>query len=337
RLRDLEDARRRTTAWESEGMESSVSVSDEDGYAFIVNGKGDGHARFDAGTQVMGGVLPALLHPHPRRAAVIGLGTGTTAGWLASLPTIERVDVVEIEKSIIEVAKMCTPVNRDVLHNPKAHVAIGDGREFLLSRGDRYDVISAEPSNPYRAGIASLFTTEFYEACRSRLNDGGIFIQFLQAYEVDAQTIKTIYATIGGVFPHVETWQTQSGDLLLVGAMSPIVYDENTISARMKPEPVRSALRNVWWADDAAAVLAHYVCGNSTARILSSGARRNTDDRTLVEYAFARTLGATDVFQLAELRSFARTSADDIPGTIRGTGGEQTVLTRRQSIGSPPE
>ena len=337
RLRDLEDARRRTTAWESEGMESSVSVSDEDGYAFIVNGKGDGHARFDAGTQVMGGVLPALLHPHPRRAAVIGLGTGTTAGWLASLPTIERVDVVEIEKSIIEVAKMCTPVNRDVLHNPKAHVAIGDGREFLLSRGDRYDVISAEPSNPYRAGIASLFTTEFYEACRSRLNDGGIFIQFLQAYEVDAQTIKTIYATIGGVFPHVETWQTQSGDLLLVGAMSPIVYDENTISARMKPEPVRSALRNVWWADDAAAVLAHYVCGNSTARILSSGARRNTDDRTLVEYAFARTLGATDVFQLAELRSFARTSADDIPGTIRGTGGEQIVLSRRQSIGIPHE
>jgi spermidine synthase len=335
RLRDLEHSRRRTTEWEAEGTESSVSVSNEDGYAFIVNGKGDGHARFDAGTQVMGGVLAALLHPHPRRAAVIGLGTGTTAGWLASLPTIERVDAVEIEPSIVQVAKMCTAVNRDVLHNPKAHIAIGDGREFLLSRGDRYDIISAEPSNPYRAGIASLFTTEFYEACRSRLNDGGLFIQFLQAYEVDAQTIKTIYGTIGGVFTHVETWQSQSGDLLLVGAMSPISYDAATISARMRVEPVRTALRNVWWADDAAAVIAHYVCGNSTARILGGGARRNTDDRTLVEYAFARTLGVTDVFRLSELRNFARAAADDVPPSIRGTGGEPIVISRRQSIGIP--
>jgi spermidine synthase len=335
RLRDLAHSRRRTTAWEAEGRELSVSVSDEDGYAFIVNGKGDGHARFDAGTQVMGGVLAGLLHPNPRRAAVIGLGTGTTAGWLAALPSMERVDAVEIESSILDVAKMCTPVNRDVLHNPKAHIAIGDGREFLLSRGDRYDVISSEPSNPYRAGIASLFTTEFYEASRSRLNEGGIFIQFLQAYEVDAQTIRTIYSTIGATFTHVETWQTQTGDLLLVAAMSPIEYNAQTISARMRVEPVRTALRNVWWADDAAAVLAHYVCGNSTTRILGGGSRRNTDDRTLIEYAFARTLGATDVFRLSELRSFARAAADDVPGSVRGTGGEPIVLSRRQMIGIP--
>ena len=106
KLRDIEATRRRKTVWEADGIESSVSVADDEGYAFIVNGKGDGHARLDAGTQVMGGVLAGLLHPAPRRAVVIGLGTGTTAGWLGALPTMEHVDVVEIEPAIVHVAEM---------------------------------------------------------------------------------------------------------------------------------------------------------------------------------------------------------------------------------------
>ncbi|HEU4888191.1 MAG TPA: spermidine synthase, partial [Thermoanaerobaculia bacterium] len=173
RLIDLQHTRQRTTAWEAEGVESSVSVAHSDGYAFIVNGKSDGHARLDAGTQVMGGLLPAILHPDPKSAVVIGLGTGSTAGWLGAVPSIERVDAVEIEPSIVYMAELSTPVNHDVLHNAKVNVVIGDGREFLLARGKKYDIISSEPSNPYRAGIANLFTTEFYRACQSRLNAGG--------------------------------------------------------------------------------------------------------------------------------------------------------------------
>jgi spermidine synthase len=336
KLRDLEATRRRNTVWAADGVESSVSVADDEGYAFIVNGKGDGHARLDAGTQVMGGVLAGLLHPAPRRAAVIGLGTGTTAGWLGALPTMEHVDVVEIEPAIVHVAEMCTAVNHNVLRNPKVTIAAGDGRELLLARGAKYDVISSEPSNPYRAGIASLFTAEFYNACLSRLESGGVFIQFLQAYEVDAPTIRTAYSTITSVFPYVETWQSQSGDLLLVGAREPLRHDAATIAARLRNPVVAEGVWRVWWATDAAGVLAHFICGDATARGLGNGSRRNTDDRTLIEYAFARTLGQGNVeaFRASDLRNLARSRGDDLPPGIDGAT-RAAVEKRRMSIGIP--
>ncbi|HEX7420837.1 MAG TPA: fused MFS/spermidine synthase [Thermoanaerobaculia bacterium] len=333
RLIDFARTRQRTTKWEVDGIETSVSVANSDGYAFIVNGKSDGHARFDAGTQVMGGILPALLHPNPRRAAVIGLGTGSTAGWLAAVPSIERVDVVEIEPAIVHVAEMCTPVNHDVLHNPKAHVVIGDGREFLLARGDKFDIISSEPSNPYRAGIANLFTTEFYKACASRLSSDGMLVQFLQAYEVDAPTIHTIYATITGVFPEVETWQSAGGDLLLVASLQPIVHRWDVVDSRLSQEPYRSGARDGWAVNDAAGVYSRYVCGTATARLLGTDARVNTDDRTIIEYAFARTLGQGDAFGVAELRAFARGHADDLPPAVRSVPAAANIEAERLSIG----
>ena len=333
RLIDFARTRQRTTKWEVDGIETSVSVANSDGYAFIVNGKSDGHARFDAGTQVMGAVLPALLHSNPHRAAVIGLGTGSTAGWLAAVPGMERVDAVEIEPAIVHVAEMCTAVNRDVLHNGKAHIVIGDGREFLLARGNRYDIISSEPSNPYRAGIANLFTAEFYKACASRLNPGGMFTQFLQAYEVDAPTIRTIYATITSVFPEVETWQSEGGDLLLVASLQPIVHRWNVVEERLHQEPYRSGAHAGWAVNDAAGIYARFVCGTPTAQRLAVDARVNTDDRTVIEYAFARTLGQGDLFSVSELRSFARARADDMPQAIRSAPASANIEAERLSIG----
>lgn len=332
-LIDFAHLRQRTTKWEAEGVESSVSLANADGFAFIVNGKSDGHARLDAGTQIMGGILPALLHPRPRRAAVVGLGTGTTAGWLAAVPSIEHVDVVEIEPSIAHVAEECAPVNHGVLSNRKVTIVYGDGREFLLSRGSGYDIVSSEPSNPYRAGIATLFTTEFYRAVLSRLNRGGVFVQFLQAYEVDAPTIRTIYASLTAVFPEVETWQSGSGDLLLVGSAEPVAHRWSEVEARLRLEPWHSGVRNGWSVIDTAGVYARYVCGTATAQRLAAGARRNTDDRPVVEYAFARTLGAFGAFDVAQLRAFARTRADDLPAEIRANPAAADIEAERLSIG----
>src|SRR5205814_5181305 len=140
---------RRATKWEREGVESSVALNAEAGLAFVVNGKIDGNAQIDAGTQMMGGLVGAVIHPSPKRALVIGLGTGETAGWLADAPGVERVDVIELEPAILEVATWCAPVNRNVLANPKVHIHIGDAREYLLVDDARYDVVFSEPSNPY--------------------------------------------------------------------------------------------------------------------------------------------------------------------------------------------
>src|SRR4029077_7385007 len=112
----------------------------------------------------------------------------------------------------------------DVLRNPKVQIAIGDAREALLTARDRYDLIASEPSNPFRAGVASLFTQEYYQAASRRLTESGLFLQWMQLYEIDAPTLKAVYATVASVFPHVEAWEAGGTDLVLVGAKRPLTH-----------------------------------------------------------------------------------------------------------------
>jgi spermidine synthase len=315
-LRAWEQTLRRAIVAEGDGVESSVALAvEESGYAFIVNGKSDGSARNDAGTQVMLGLLGAIRHPQPRRALVIGLGTGSTAGWLGAIPSMEQVDVVELESLVLGVARASEAVNHDVMHNPKVRVTIGDARETLLTTRDRYDVIASEPSNPFRAGIASLFTIEYYRAARARLTDDGVFAQWVQGYEIDARTLRTIYTTMAAVFPQVETWQTNEGDLVLLATVRPRGYDATVLRARIAEEPFKTALANAWRAVDLGGVIAHHIATDAVARVFAGMplAEINTDDRNIVEFGLARSVGRRGAGLVAEIRQFAGTMGASRP------------------------
>ncbi|MDB6147392.1 MAG: hypothetical protein JWO45_1056 [Spartobacteria bacterium] len=311
---------RRHVLWETDGIESSVALADADSLAFIVNGKSDGNAKSDAGTQVMCGLVGAALHPHPQTAMVIGLGTGSTAGWLAAVPTMERVDVVELERSILKVAEACAPVNHNALANPKLNVTIGDGREILLTTRQKYDLIASEPSNPYRAGVAGLFTREFYRSIEQRLQPGGMFLQWVQTYDVDDRTIEIFYRTLGSVFANIESWQTQEGDLLLVASREPIVYDAAALRRKLAAEPFKTALPAVWRATGLEDFVAHYVGSAEVARKMQNLQPwpLNTDDRTVIEFAFARSVSTTNGFQMPNLRAAAQVAHCDRPAIAGG-------------------
>lgn len=312
---------RANVAWEHEGVESSVALADTDGLNFIVNGKVDGNAIWDAPTQIMSGLVGSMLHPDPRSALVIGLGTGSTAGWLGQVKSMERVDVVEIEPAILEVARRCHAVNADVMDNPKIHMLIGDAREVLLTTPQRYDIIFSEPSNPYRAGISSLFTREFYHAVKERLAEGGLFLQWLQAYDVDALTVESAYATLSSEFASVETWQTHSGDLVLVASMKPQSHDLNALRARITEEPYRTALHDVWRTDEVEGVLSHFIGNAGLAKLAAErgAAMINTDDLSSMEFAFARGLGQSVFFSTSEMRRMARALKVDRMEFVNGT------------------
>lgn len=331
------NAERRSTVWEAEGVESSVALQRKGALAFVVNGKVDGNARFDAPTQVMSGMIGALLHPDPKSAFVIGLGTGTTAGWLAAVPSIGRADVVELEPVIAEVARVCAPVNRDVLANPRVHLRFGDAREVLMTSPERYDLIFSEPSNPYRAGLASFFTRDFYAAVAGRLAKGGLFLQWMQAYEVDDETVETVLATLSSVFGSVEVWETQSRDLLLVASAEPRRIDVARFSARTREEPFRTALRVTWRAVTPEAVLAHFVAGPAIAAgATADGIAPNTDDRNRVEFGFARSVGRGLIFRLERLRrTAARLGADRpaVDGAVDWARVEDARLSMSSTYG----
>lgn len=318
-LREWEQRSRRTLLWDADGRESSIALRNDQDLSFYVNGKSDGSAVVDAGTQVMSGLVGAALHSGPRSALVIGLGTGSTAGWLGAVDSIERVDVVELEPVVLRIAAAYGAVNHDALHNPKIRVHIADARETLLASRNRYDLIVSEPSNPYRAGIASLFTREFYDAAAVRLNRGGLFLQWVQAYQIDADTLRTVYATIGSAFPHTETWWTNEGDLLLLASRDPVMHDVDVLRRRLASEPLASAMHNAWRTETAEGFLSHFVASAAvTAALSSKAAGLNTDDQTLIEFGFARRLGDKSPLRISELLSFAQRLGGSRPSPVRG-------------------
>ena len=307
----------RAVQWERDGRESSVAMNHSEQVTFVVNGKTDGSARFDAATQVTLGLIGSILHPNPKSAMVVGLGTGSTAGWLGAVPSIERVDVVELEPVILDVARACTAVNAGAMTNPKVHVQIGDAREFLLTTDRRYDVIASEPSNPYRAGIASLLTRDFYEAIDERLNEGGILVQWLQVYGVDAGTLRTVYATVRSVFPHVQTWWTTGGDLALVASKKALIVDADVLRTRLASEPYSQAFLNTWRVDSVEGFLARMVANEAFAAQASGEAVLNTDDRTVIEYGFARSVNEAAVMG-EQLTKDSRATGTTRPVSLRG-------------------
>ena len=172
-----------------------------------------------------------------------------------------------------------------------------------MTSPQRYDLIVSEPSNPYRSGVAGLFTREFYLAGRDRLNDDGLFMQWLQGYEIDKQTVCTVCATLRSVFPQAEVWQTAINDVLLLGSMKPLRYSVPTLQRKIRQEPFRSALACAWRTTDLQGVLAHYLGGPALVAELAGqqeAVRWNTDDRNEVEYGFARTLGKPGGFSISE-------------------------------------
>jgi spermidine synthase len=331
-LRAFMNGIRHATLWARDGVESSVSLGGDDGLSFVVNGKSDGNAIYDADTQVMGGVLGALLRPAATRALVIGLGTGSTAGWLAAVPRISQVDVAELEPSILDVARECRSVNRNALENPRVHVHLGDARELILTTRERYGIIFSEPSNPYRPGVASLFTKDFYDSVSGALDDDGILVQWVQGYEVDNRTVRSIYSTLSASFPHVETWQSGAADLLLVASKHAHPIDLDELRRTAAAEPFASALRVAWKVSGAEGFLSHSVAGPSLAPRLAEDGLVSTDDQNLIEYGFARTMSGTPLdFELERIRELAKGTGEDRPEMI-GTPVDWGLVERARAM-----
>jgi hypothetical protein len=276
------------------------------------------------------GMIPAALHPAPKRSLVVGLGTGESAGWLGVIPSMERVDVVELEPVVLDVARACAPLNAGAMSNPKVKITIGDAREVLLTSGETYDVIASEPSNPYRAGIASLLTKEFYEAARDRLAPHGFLSQWVQSYGIHSGTMQTIYATLTAVFPHVQTWWTTTGDVVLVASVDPIVIDADALRRRIGAEPFRSATFSVWRIRTAEAFLARMFANERFALAAAKGSRQlNTDDRTVIEFGFARSLDESVGTLYRRIADDAAQAGEDRPVAIRGTVDWEVVGRNR--------
>jgi spermidine synthase len=177
--------------------------------------EGRGASR-DEYTMVLLGALPLGHKADAKSAALIGFGSGLSTSVVLSSPTIERVDTIEIEPSMVEGAKVFRPFVDSAFDDPRSHIVIDDAKSYFARGRSRYDIIVSEPSNPWVSGVSSLFTEEFYARLATYLNDGGVLSQWLHTYEMDTQTLASILAAVSKTFPEFTIYTSIDADIILI-------------------------------------------------------------------------------------------------------------------------
>ena len=218
---------------------------------------------------------------------VVGLGGGETVRALTRTD-LERIRVVEIEPVVVEAVTSVLGA-RAGLEDHRVEVNVADARNTLLLEESTYDLIVSQPSHPWLAGASLLFTREFFQLAKRRLNEGGVFSQWLNLFRMDATTLRSILATFFDVFPHGFTLvRSDTGDLLLLGSAGPTV---------LRDVALEDHLRRVGAEDltDTADVIRWFGWSRREAVRLSAGSPLNTDRSVRSETRLASlTSGRTD-------------------------------------------
>jgi spermidine synthase len=278
-----------TLLYYKEGAASTVSVKRLTGTTTLaVDGKVDASNRGDMLTQKLIAHLPLLLHDRPQNVAIIGLGSGATLGSALSHP-ITRADVIEISPEVVEASRFFEAENGNALADPRTRLIVGDGRSHFQLSHQQYDVLISEPSNPWIAGVAALFTREFFLAARERLAPGGIMCQWANAYNISDRDLRSIVATFRSVFPDGTIWLVGRDDVLLMGGRDPIDarlsgVARNWNRSRVAEDLARVAVR------DSFSILSLFIGGPNEMARYAERAPILTDDRMTLEFSAPREL-----------------------------------------------
>lgn len=271
------------TIFLQDGLNATISVSRSDSYiALKTNGKVDASS-VDTATQLLLGHLGAIFHSNPRRVLVVGFGGGMTVSALLRYPEVERLDCVEIEPAVLRAAPFLEQLNRGVLRDPRLHIVFEDARNALLTSRGRYDLIVSEPSNPWIAGIATLYTDEYYQAIRQHLAPGGMFVQWVQGYSLEPSDFRMILATLVPHFEDVTLWHSASADFLLLGRTDTQPIDFNRSRALWSDSRLREDFDSLRLARPESWPV-YFSLSDGEVRFLAQDGLHNSDDRTLLEY-----------------------------------------------------
>ncbi len=204
----------------------------------------------DMRLQRMLGHLTTLVPDTPQRVLVIGCGAGVTAGAVSIDPAIERMTIAEIEPLVPRVvSQYFAEHNFEVVNNPRVDIHIDDARHYLQTTGEKFDAITSDPLDPWVKGAAMLYTREFFELARSRLNPGGVMTLFVQLYESNTEAVKSEIGTFFEAFPQgmifANTYNGEGYDLVLLGQVDPKPIDVDEIEERLRRPEYRGIVHSL--------------------------------------------------------------------------------------------
>lgn len=292
-----------------EGLTASLAVTEEPDGTLTYHNAGKTQASTypqDMRLQRMLGHLTTLVPERPRSVLVIGLGAGITAGAVSVDPAVERVVVAELEPLVpLVAAEFFGEANFDVVVNDKVEIHIDDGRHLLATTAERFDAITSDPLDPWVKGAAALYTREFWQLVKERLNEGGVVTVFVQFYETTEDAVRSELATFVDVFPNAavfaNTVEGMGYDAVLVGRNGDAPIDLERVQARLQSHdyrPVAASLRDVGF-DSALDLMSTFAADAGSLEPWLDGAALNTDRNLRLQYLAGRGLnvfGAGEIF-----------------------------------------
>ena len=210
-----------------DGKTATVSITDNPNRTIRTNGKPDAaislledHPTMDEATMVLAAAIPLSMHPNAKTVGVIGFGSGLTTHTFLSHPHLQRVDTVEIERQMVDGARLFGRRVERAYTDPRSRIVYDDAKSFFSSGNRKYDIIISEPSNPWVSGVSGLFSYEFYQRIRRHLKQDGLFAQWVQLYEIDVQLVVSILKAIDASFADYYIFATNKADTLIVATMT---------------------------------------------------------------------------------------------------------------------
>lgn len=245
----------------------------------------------DMRLQRMLGHLSALAVPEPKSVLVVACGAGVTAGSFVPYPSVKRIVICDIEPLVPEhVAPMFKVENYDVVHDPRVEIVHDDGRHFIRTTREKFDIITSDPIDPWVKGCAALNTVEYYDMCKAHLNPGGVMSLWIPLYESNTETIKSVLATFFTAFPNGIFWSNdikgEGYDAVLFGQVEPTHIDVDDLQARLdRPDyaMVKQSLDDVGF-HSAAELLATYAGRAADLHEWMKDAQINTDRNLRLQY-----------------------------------------------------
>ncbi|MFN7982859.1 MAG: fused MFS/spermidine synthase, partial [Vicinamibacterales bacterium] len=282
-----------TLVYYKDGAQATVSVRRLTGVlSLAIDGKVDASTGGDMLTQKLLAHVPLLLHGAATRVAIVGLGSGITAASALSHP-IESLDVLEISPEVAEASRLFATSGRSPLDDRRTRLLVADGRTHLALGRRTYDVIIAEPSNPWMAGVAALFTQEYFQSARARLAPGGVVCQWVNTYDISSPDLRSVVATFTSVFPHATLWMAGEGDLLMIGSADPLEPRLANVERGYATGSVRADLQSIR-VSSPFVLLSMFVAGEASAARFGSGVALQDDDRMALEFSAPLALHTRD-------------------------------------------
>ena len=304
-----------------EGMNSSMAVQLRPNGVLNYHNAGKIQASSepkDMRLQRMLGHLATLLPTQaPRSVLVIGCGAGVTAGAVSIDPRVKQEIIAEIEPLVpYVVSKYFRKYNFDVVRNPKVRVEIDDARHYLFTSERKFDAITSDPFDPWVKGAANLYTKEFFQLVKDRLNPGGVVTVFVQLYQSNVEAVKSEVATFLEVFPEGLIFSnTVNGggyDVVLVGQATPGPIDVDAIDNRLNSPEYAAVVHSLGEIGMHSAIdlLATFTLRGDQLKVWLADAQINTDRNLRLQYLAGLALNRFDqipiYLQMMRYRSYPK-------------------------------